>query len=390
MLSRRTGWRLEANELHKKAAGRRTAGDLIDLTVSNPTVCGFVYPREIVAALASPGALTYEPQPFGLAAAREAVAEYYRERGLDIPAERLALTASTSEAYSHLFRLLCDGGDNVVMPAPSYPLFEMLAGVEEVGLRACPMHYDGGWHLDAAALAAAGDERTRAVLLVHPNNPAGNYLQAEEWAAVQQVAAERGWAVVVDEVFFDYAWPPAKPAPLELENCPALTFLLNGCSKLAALPQMKLAWISVHGPRQACEAAWTRLEVLLDLYLSVDAPIQHAAPALLAARRAMQPQVRERLRANLAALDGALAEAPEVERLRAAGGWSVMLRLPRIHSDAAWAERLVEQAGVLTHPGHFYGMEQEACLAFSLLPPAATFVEGVGRLLRRAKEEIAG
>jgi aspartate/methionine/tyrosine aminotransferase len=266
----------------------------------------------------------------------------------------------------------------------------MLAGVEEVGLRACPMHYDGGWHLDVDALEAAADERTRAVLLVHPNNPAGNYLQAEEWAAVQQTAAGRGWAVVVDEVFFDYAWPPATPAPLELENCPALTFLLNGCSKLAALPQMKLAWISVHGPRQACEAAWARLEVLLDLYLSVDAPIQHAAPALLAARRAMQPQVRERLRDNLAALDGALAEAPEVERLRAAGGWSVMLRLPRIHSDAAWAERLVEQAGVLTHPGHFYGMEQEACLAFSLLPPTATFVEGVGRLLRQAKKETAG
>lgn len=390
MFSRRTGWRLEANELYNKAAGRRAVGDLADLTVSNPTVCGFSYPPEIAAALASPAALVYEPQAFGLAAAREAVAEYYRARGVAIPPERLALTASTSEAYSHLFRLLCDGGDNVLMPTPSYPLFEMLAGVEEVGLRACPMVYDAGWHLDVEGLAARADERTRAVLLVHPNNPAGNYLQPGEWAAVQQLAAARGWAVVVDEVFFDYAWPTAAPVPLAWEDCPALTFLLNGCSKLAALPQMKLAWISVHGPRAARQAAWGRLEVILDLFLSVDAPIQHAAPALLAARRAMQTQVRQRLTANLTALDAALASVPEVERLRAAGGWSVMLRLPRIHSDAVWAERLVEQAGVLTHPGHFYGLEQEACLAFSLLPPPAAFADGVGKMLRQVRRELAG
>jgi len=178
--------------------------------------------------------------------------------------------------------------------------------------------------------------------------------------------------------------------PLAWEDCPALTFLLNGCSKLAALPQMKLAWISVHGPRAAREAAWARLEVILDLFLSVDAPIQHAAPALLAARQAMQPQVRQRLTANLRALDAALASVPEVERLRAAGGWSVMLRLPRIHSDAVWAERLVEQAGVLTHPGHFYGLEQEACLAFSLLPPPAAFADGVGKMLRQVGREVAG
>jgi aspartate/methionine/tyrosine aminotransferase len=390
VFSRRTGWRLEANELHRRAVERRAAGDLLDLTVSNPTVCGFAYPQELVAALASPGALTYQPQPFGLAAARQAVAEYYRERGLVMAPERLALTASTSEAYSHLFRLLCDGGDNVLMPAPSYPLFEMLAGLEEVSLRACPMQYEGGWHVDAAALAGAGDERTRAVLLVHPNNPAGNYLQAEEWAAVQQMAARRGWAVVVDEVFFDYAWAPARPVALALDACPALTFLLNGCSKLAALPQMKLAWMSVHGPRAAAEAAWARLEVMLDLFLSVDAPIQHAAAALVEARRVMQPQVRARLAANLAVLDEALGAQPAVERLQAAGGWSVMLRLPRIHSDAGWAEGLVERAGVLVHPGHFYGLEQEACLAFSLLPPPAVFAEGVARLLQQVTSELAG
>lgn len=381
MFSTRTAWPLDPNRLHELAEQRRAAGDLIDLTISNPTRCGFDYPEALVEALAQPAALTYAPQPLGLESARAAICAYYRERGLAIRLDRVALTASTSEAYSHLFRLLCNPGEAALMPSPTYPLFELLAGAQDVRLRAVPMLYDQGWLLDAAMLERAPED-VRALLLVHPNNPAGNYLQPQEWRAVQALAAARGWAVVVDEVFYDFALPPGAPVALDFTACPALTFLLNGCSKLSGLPQMKLAWISAFGPAALVRTAWARLEMLLDLYLSVSTPVQLAAPALLEARRGMQPQIQRRLRENLDRLDAALARLPAVERLPVAGGWSVLLRLPRIHSDAEWAERLVERAGVLTHPGHFYGLEMESCLALSLLLPPEIFAAGVTRMAK--------
>lgn len=387
MFSQRTGWNLHPNRLHQLAQQRRAHPGLLDLTVSNPTVCAFTYPPGLLQALAGDAAWRYAPHPLGAECARAAVVAYYRERGLEISPARVALTASTSEAYSHLFRLLCDPGDSVLMPAPSYPLFEMLAGVEDVRLRAVPMHYARGWRLDVATLAAAG-EGVRALLLVHPNNPAGNYLQPDDWRALQALAARRRWAVVVDEVFFDYAIPPAAPVALDFSACPALTFLLNGCSKLAALPQMKLAWMTAFGPRDQVAEAWARLEVLLDLYLSVSTPIQNAAPVLLAARTIVQPQIRARLRRNLDALDAALAPLPALERLHVEGGWSVLLRLPRQHSDAGWAELLLERAGVLTHPGHFFGLELEACLVLSLLPPPEWFDPAIASLMRIVAAEI--
>lgn len=381
MFSTRTAWPLDPNRLHQLAEQQRAAGDLIDLTVSNPTRCGFDYPKALLAALAQPAGLNYAPQPLGLESARAAIAAYYRERGLAVPLDRVALTASTSEAYSHLFRLLCNAGEAVLMPSPSYPLFELLAGTQDVRLRAVPMLYDQGWLLDMAMLERAPED-VRALLLVHPNNPAGNYIQPQEWRAVQALAAARGWAVVVDEVFYDFALPPGAPVALDFSDCQALTFLLNGCSKLSALPQMKLAWISAFGPAALVRTAWARLEMLLDLYLSVSTPVQLAAPVLLEARRAMQPQILHRLRENLDTLDAALARLPAVERLPVGGGWSVLLRLPRIHSDAEWAERLVERAGVLTHPGHFYGLERESCLALSLLLPPEIFAAGVARMAK--------
>lgn len=381
MFSARTAWPLEPNRLHQLAEQCRGDGSLIDLTISNPTRCGFEYPAELVAALAQPAALTYTPQPLGREPARAAVAAYYRERGLAVASDRVALTASTSEAYSHLFRLLCNAGEAVLMPSPSYPLFELLAGAQDVRLHAVPMLYDQGWLLDMAMLERAPDD-VRALLLVHPNNPAGNYIQPQEWRAVQALAAARGWAVVVDEVFYDFAMPPGAPVALDFTACPALTFLLNGCSKLSALPQMKLAWISVFGPAAQVRTAWARLEMLLDLYLSVSTPVQLAAPVLLEARRVMQPQILRRLRENLHTLDEALTRLPAIERLPVAGGWSVLLRLPRIRSDAEWAERLVERAGVLTHPGHFYGLEIESCLALSLLLPPEVFAAGVARMAK--------
>ncbi|HUX65894.1 MAG TPA: pyridoxal phosphate-dependent aminotransferase [Terriglobales bacterium] len=392
MFSARTGWPLAPNRLHTLAQARRAAGTLLDLTVSNPTVCGFDYPQAaLLSALGQAAALRYEPAPLGLAAARRAVAGYYAERGVAVALDRLLLTASTSEAYAHLFRLLCDPGDNVLMPSPSYPLFEMLAGVHDVRLTAVPMMYDQGWQLDLAGLEAAATPQTRALLLVHPNNPAGSYLKPHEWARLQTLAAERGWALVLDEVFCDYALPPAAPVELGLERPPALTFVLNGFSKILALPQMKLAWIGVHGPPAACAEAMARLEVVNDLFLSVDAPIQYAAAAMLGARGGIQAQIRARLQANLRALDAVLALLPALraaERLRVEGGWSVMLRLPRIHTDEAWAELLLERTGVLTHPGHFYGLAAESHLAFSLLPPAADFAAAAGRLGQAIAAEL--
>lgn len=392
MFSTRTGWPRKTNRLHELAEIKRRAGELVDLTASNPTRCGFAYPeRELLAALAQPAALRYEPQALGLEAARRAVSAYYAERGVGLPPERLVLTASTSEAYSHLFRLLCDPGDAAVMAAPSYPLFEMLAGIADVRLETAAMSYHGNgargtWELEAGRLAAAG-ERTRALLLVHPNNPTGSYVKAAEWAAAQRLAAERGWAVIVDEVFFDYV-VEGEAVRLELEEAPAPTFVLNGFSKIAGLPQMKLGWIGAFGPEAARREAMARLEILNDAYLSVDAPIQHAAAEVLRLRRGMQAQIRERVRGNLAGLDAALETVRAAERLRVEGGWNAVVRLPRLHSDEAWAERLVERTGVLTHPGHFYGFGLEGCLVVSLLPEARVFAEGMGRLLETAQREL--
>ncbi|MGH9394992.1 MAG: pyridoxal phosphate-dependent aminotransferase [Terriglobales bacterium] len=387
MFSRRTGWSLAPNRLHQLAEARRAAGGLLDLTRSNPTGCGFAYPSGLMAVLGDPAGLEYHPAARGLASAREAVASYCAERGLTLRADDLLLTASTSEAYAHLFRLLCNAGAAVLMPTPSYPLFEMLARVEEVELLPAPMLYDQGWHLDLAALEQA-PLHTRALLLVHPNNPAGNYLKPREWEQVQRLAAARGWAVVVDEVFCDYPLAEGARVELELGQCPALTFVLNGLSKIAALPQMKLAWIGVAGPAALRAEAMARLEVVNDLFLSAATPVQLAAGAMLAARRTLQPQIAARLRANLAELDRQLAGAPAVERLVAEAGWSVLLRLPRVRSDAAWAELILERGGVLAHPGHFYGMAQEAHLALSLLPPAPEFARGIAALLAAVASEL--
>ncbi|MGH9519689.1 MAG: pyridoxal phosphate-dependent aminotransferase [Terriglobales bacterium] len=388
MFSSRTQWSRAPNRLHTLAAARRGTDAFFDLTESNPTRCGFNYPEaELLAALAQPAALRYAPQPLGLEAARAAVCSYYRDRGPVLDPDRLVLTASTSEAYTLLFRLLCDTGDAATMPTPSYPLFEMLARANDVVLESVPMSYHAGWEMDPARLAAAGP-RTRAVLLVHPSNPAGNYVSQAAWWNVQELAAARGWAVVVDEVFFDYPVADGAARELDLASAPALTFVLNGLSKLAGLPQMKLAWIAVFGPHAVRIEALARLEILNDLYLSVDAPVQHALPAILALRHGLQDQIRNRVRANLRTLDTALASHPSMQRLQLEGGWNAVLRLPRILSDTEWAERILEQAGVLVHPGHFYEFGLDACLVLSLLPPVETFAEAVRRIVAVAAHAL--
>jgi len=377
MFARRTAWQQQPNRYTQALeARRRSGGALLDLTESNPTRCGFEYPGWLLEALPDPRALDYAPEAQGLRAAREAVSAYYAGRGERVAAERLLLATSTSEAYSWIFRLLCDPGDQVLVAAPSYPLFEYLAAIQDVEAVRYPLFYDHGWHVDVHALEQAVTQRTRAVMVVNPNNPTGSYVGASERAELNRVCRERGLALVADEVFLDFAHDGKTRRSLAA-NEEALTFTLSGLSKLCGLPQMKVAWLAVSGP--ASEEAMARLEVIADTYLSMNAPIQHALPALLAFREDFQRQVAQRLRENLTALDEALAAAPGAQRLESEGGWYAVVRVPKTMGDEELAVKLVER-GVAVHPGHFYDFAADGYLVVSLLTRAKVFAEGARRM----------
>lgn len=355
---------------------RRT---ILDLTVSNPTRCGFAYPEpEIRAALSGPALLSYDPDPQGSRSAREAIAAHH---GHGLRAEDLLLTASTSEGYGLLFKLLGDPGDEVLVPSPSYPLFEWLARLEGLHARPVPSYFHDRWHLDLGALEAAVGPRTRAVVVVNPNNPTGHFLSNIEWAGLTHLCARKGLAILVDEVFADYALePPADRLATALldPEPPCPVFLLSGLSKVAALPQLKLGWITVRGP--GATEHLDALAFLADQYLSVSAPVQAAAPALLALAPGIREQVQRRLRANLAVLDATLAAHPQLSRLPVEGGWSVLLRRPAVTADEACALDLLEQASVLVHPGSFFDLPGDGHLVLSLLTPEKTFQEGLVRI----------
>lgn len=373
----------EPNALSASLARMRSEGrKILDLTVSNPTRCGFAYPEaEIRAALASPAVLGYDPDPQGSRTAREAVATHH---GHGLRAEDLLLTASTSEGYGLLFKLLGDPGDEVLVPSPSYPLFEWLARLEGLHARPVPSYFHERWHLDLDALASAVSPRTRAVVVVNPNNPTGHFLSRTEWAGLTALCARRGLALLVDEVFADYtveAPVDRLPTALADPDPPCPVFLLSGLSKVAALPQLKLGWIAVRGPG-ACEHL-EALAFLADQYLSVSAPVQAAAPALLALAPAIRQQVQGRLLANLATLDRALEASPRLSRLPVEGGWSVLLRRPALDGDDTCAQRLLEEASVLVHPGSFFDLPGDGHLVLSLLTPEETFHEGLDRTFPR-------
>jgi aspartate/methionine/tyrosine aminotransferase len=383
VFSKRTNWKLEPNRFTRAVEAHRAAGrELLDLTPSNPTQCGFHYDdAAILGALAQPGAMEYRPEALGLCAAREAVAAYYAERGVEVLPDRIVLATSTSEAYTFVFRLLCEAGDEVLGPAPSYPLFQFLADIQDVRLGQYPLFYNHGWHVDTAALRAAG-ERARAIVVVNPNNPTGSYVHEEERAALAQSCAQRGMALVADEVFLDFALDDVARGSFASERR-ALTFTLSGLSKIAALPQMKAAWMVVSGPEEPVREAMARLEVIADTYLSLSTPIQLALPALLEQRRRMQPQVMERVRGNLRVLDAALAGQSSCSRLEVEGGWYAVLRVPATRSDEDWAIGLLVERGVLVHPGHFYDFRGEGYLVVSLITPVAEFRKGVERVVEQ-------
>jgi len=384
MFASRTNWRLETNRLTRALEAHRHSGkEFFDLTASNPTDCGLAYPREeILAALADPRALEYRPESKGLRQAREAVAEYYSGRegfsgiASQIDPESILLASGTSEGYSHIFRLLCQPGDEILVPAPSYPLFEFLADLADIRLVSYPLLYDHGWQMDFASLREALTPRSRAVLVVHPNNPTGSFVKPAEAAELAEICASREMAIVADEVFLDYT-KGAEPARSFAFHDRALTFTLSGLSKISLLPQMKLAWTVVSGPEALARAAIDRLEIIADTYLSPSTPIQLALPKFLSLRHELQAQLRERITANLSILEGMLRKSQCLSRLDHEGGWYAILRAPATGTDDDLAVALLERANVLVHPGHFFNFSREGFLVLSLITPAEMFQEGV-------------
>jgi alanine-synthesizing transaminase len=383
MFSRRTNWDLATNRLSEAIAERRrSGGELLDLTESNPTRAGLTYDVvTILGALVDPRSLDYAPEPLGLLSAREAVCRYYAGFGVTIPASRVLLTTSTSEGYTYLFRLLCDPDDEVLVPTPSYPLFEFLAGLQDVRLTPYPLLYDHGWQIDISALERAITPRTRAVMVVHPNNPTGSLVSEEERRQLNRLCAEHSLAIVADEVFLDYLHD-STTARSFASNDLVLTFALSGLSKIAALPQMKVAWIVTSGPPELREQAVARLEVVADTYLSMNAPLQHALPALLDQREKLSGQLMSRIRHNLDELDAQLARQKLCHRLAIQAGWYAILRVPAHGSDEDLCLSLLREQAVLVQPGYFYDFHQDGYLVASLITPRDAFREGIERLLR--------
>ena len=374
--SARTAWDLEETRLARALRERRASGlPLLDLTASNPTQCSFAYDEVgILAALGDPRAMAYDPDPRGMLRARETVCRYYFERDAPVAPEQVFLTTSTSEAYSWLFRLLCDAGDEVLIAQPSYPLFDFLAQIEDVRLVPYPLLYDHGWQIDLPGLRERITDRTRAIAVVHPNNPTGHWTRERE--ELEELCVEHGLALVVDEVFLDYAMPGHEGRSFATGKHRAPTFVLSGISKIAALPQMKAAWIAAFGPASELADALARLEIVADTFLSMNAPIQCALPSWLNAAGAMQAQIRSRTQANLRALDEVLARHPSVTRLDVEAGWYAVLRVPALGRDEDLAVRLVEERGVSVHPGYFFGFSGDGWLVVSLLGPEMEFRAG--------------
>ncbi len=387
VFSRRTGWDRDETPLARAVRLRRARGlPVTDLTVANPTQCGLALDPEALLTPwrePDPALFTYDPQPFGRVAAREAVCGYYGRHAAPVDPGQVCLTAGTSEGYSFLFRLLCNPGDEVLIASPSYPLFDYLATLDDIRLVSYPLLYDHGWSIEPGAIEARVTPRTRAIALVHPNNPTGHFLDARERAELETLCSRHSMALIVDEVFLDYPWHgfledfesgpfSALPRSFAQGPHPALTFVLSGLSKVAALPQMKLSWIATFGPQSEREEALARLEVIADAYLSVSAPAQVALGHWLRAAGDVQQRIRARVARNLRLLDQSLV-GTAMARLQAEGGWYAVLRVPALEPDEALALRLVEQVGLLVHPGSSFGFPPGGRLVISLLLPSQEF-----------------
>jgi alanine-synthesizing transaminase len=384
--SERTNWNLAEDELTAAIRQRRASGhELFDLTLSNPTHCGFAYNvAALLDPLLNPRVLQYEPDSLGTITARDAVARYYSDIGASISPNRTCLTTSTSEAYSFLFRLLCNPGDEVLAASPSYPLFDYIAKLDDVQLREYPLFYDPnadlasgqGWSIDLHALEKSITTKTRAIILVHPNNPTGNFASQQERTALETLCAAHDLTLIVDEVFLDYALDTPQPS-FATGVSPCLTFILSGISKVCGLPQMKASWIAACGPAPLVDEAMQRIEIIADTFLSMNALVQQSLPAWLRMRHSIQHQIRERMRSNLAALDSHL-RGTSIQRLALQGGWTAVLRVPRTIDSREFVDATLDR-GVLVQPGSFYSLG-DARVVVSLLTPPEIWAAGLVRL----------
>lgn len=390
MFSHRLPPSLTPNRFSAALSAARSAGRrLLDLTVSNPTRVGLPYRSGLFRGLADPSAATYRPEPFGLPAAREAAAAELARRGAGVSARHVLLTSSTSETYGTLFKLLCDPGDEVLVPRPSYPLFDHLTALDAVRPVPYDLDHHGGWTIDRSSVEQRTSGRTRTVLVVSPNNPTGSLLRRDDREWLDGFCAGRGLAIISDEVFADYLLrPPAEAVTSILREAGqadrpaprALTFVLGGLSKAVGLPQLKLAWTAVAGPDRALAEALARLELICDTYLSVGTPVQLSLPRLLEEGAAVRDAIRARLERNLDALEARIADCPACSLLPVEGGWSAVVRVPSVVSEEALILRLLDEQSVVVHPGYFFDFTAGAFLVISLLPEDAEFDEGVDRL----------
>ncbi|MBI2986785.1 MAG: pyridoxal phosphate-dependent aminotransferase [Deltaproteobacteria bacterium] len=380
MFSRRTNWDRQRNRLAELLEARREEGrPVYDLTLANPTELGIEYPAgELLSALSNPQALRYQPDPKGLLSGREAVCQYYREKGIRVDPSRIFLTAGTSEAYSLIFKLLCNAGESVVVPKPSYPLLDYLAQVSDVNLGRYHLHYDHEWHLNVDHESAKG---AKAIVVVNPHNPTGAFLKRREHRDIVRIAQENRLALIADEVFIDYPLvEDDRRFGSTAGDAEALTFTLNGLSKLAGLPQMKLGWIVLAGPPSLVTEAMERLEILCDTFLSVNSPVQLALPELMRTAGRVRSQILQRVKSNCETLRKATLDSP-CSVLNVEGGWYAILRVPQIRSDEEWAIQLLEQTGVYLFPGYFFDFVGHKYLVVSLLPDEQTFTYSVHSLV---------
>jgi alanine-synthesizing transaminase len=388
--SQRTLWEIKQNPLtHLRQVLTEQGLAIRDWTVSNPTLCGFAYDREGIArGLTNPTSFTYAPESAGALSAREAVSRFLATQKVNLNPDRLLLTASSSEAYSFLFRLLCNPGESIAVPKPGYPLCDDLAQLSDISLNPYRMHYAGSWHIDEHSLRQAVTASTRAIVVIHPNNPTGNYLSPAEQAMIAEVAHQHEIAIIADEVFLTFPFG-RNAAVVSCANMQApLVFTLNGLSKLAGLPQLKLGWIGVHGDASLSAQAMQKLEMIADTYLSVNTPVQMALPDILKGANKLGEDIRGRVAGNYEILKASLAGSA-ISVLHGEAGWSAILQLPRIRTDEEWALRLLKENALMVFPGHFFDMDAEACVVISLLPEARHFREYC-TLLRSAIAGDAG
>ena len=393
MFSNRLAADLRPNRLTLAVEKRRAAGlPIIDLTQSNPTTAGFEYPKDLLAPLANDRGLEYAPEPLGLIDARRAVAAEYARRGVAVAPERIALAASTSDAYALLFKLLASPGDEILVPRPSYPLFDHLTALDGVIARSYDLEYHGRWSIDFASVDRAVGPKTRAVLVVHPNNPTGSFVSQDELERLAALCAARDLAVIADEVFADYELEPgsAGRAGSMLTRDDVLVFALGGLSKSVGLPQVKLGWMALTGPPHVVAEALERLEVVCDTYLSVSTPVQLAAAELLERGAAVRVQIASRIVANYRRLNERAVSAPSTRVLRADAGWYAVVQVPTFRSEEDLVVDLLSTGGVLTHPGYFFDFPRASYLILSLLPPEPIFSDGVDKLFGAAAFQVHG